>query len=61
MGLADITMAFMCLTNIPSIMAMNKTPMAVIKAYARQHAEAKKPVFTAKNIGLDDSNLDFWK
>ena len=60
-ALADITMAFMCLTNIPSIMAMNKTAIAVMKDYGRQLAEGKKPVFKAKNIGLDDSNLDFWK
>lgn len=33
----------------------------VMKDYGRQLAEGKKPVFKAKNIGLDDSNLDFWK
>ena len=47
-ALADITMAFMCLTNIPSIMAMNKTAIAVMKDYGRQLAEGKKPVFKAK-------------
>ena len=41
-ALADITMAFMCLTNIPSIMAMNKTAIAVMKDYGRQLAEGKK-------------------
>lgn len=40
-ALADITMAFMCLTNIPSIMAMNKTAIAVMKDYGRQLAEGK--------------------
>jgi AGCS family alanine or glycine:cation symporter len=58
---ADITMAFMCLTNIPSIMALGGTAFAVMKDYGRQLAEGKKPVFKAKNIGLDESNLDYWK
>ncbi len=58
---ADITMAFMCLVNIPSILTMSKTAIAVMDDYGRQRATTDKPVFKAKNIGLDDSNLDYWK
>ena len=58
---ADITMAFMCLVNIPSIMALSNTALKVMDDYGRQLKEGKKPVFKAKNIGLDTSNLDYWK
>ena len=58
---ADITMAFMCLTNIPSIMCLSNTAIAVMKDYGRQLAAGKKPVFKARDIGLDDSHLDYWK
>lgn len=58
---ADITMAFMCLVNIPSILCLSKTAIAVMDDYGRQRATTDKPVFKAKNIGLDESNLDYWK
>jgi len=32
-----------------------------MKDYERQKKEGKNPVFLAKNIGLDETNLDFWK
>ena len=54
-------MAFMCLVNIPSIMALSNTALKVMDDYGRQLKEGKKPVFKAKNIGLDTSNLDYWK
>jgi AGCS family alanine or glycine:cation symporter len=58
---ADITMAFMCLVNIPSIMALSNTALKVMDDYGRQLKEGKKPVFKAKDIDLDTSNLDYWK
>ena len=32
-----------------------------LEDYCRQKAEGRNPVFKAKNIGMDDSALDFWK
>ena len=58
---ADITMAFMCLVNIPSILCLSSTAIAVMNDYGRQRGQGKKPVFKATNIGLDTSNLDYWK
>ena len=61
-AVADICMAFMCLINIPSILALNGTAIAVMDDYGRQlDAGVENPVFKAKNIGLDDSDLEFWK
>ena len=60
-AVADIFMAFMCLVNIPSIICLSGTAIAVMNDYGRQRSQGRKPVFKAKNIGLDDSNLDYWK
>ena len=61
-AVADICMAFMCLINIPSILALNGTAIAVMDDYGRQlDAGVENPVFKASDIGLDDSNLDYWK
>ncbi|MGM9517647.1 sodium:alanine symporter family protein [Acidaminococcus timonensis] len=61
-AVADICMAFMCLINIPSILALNGTAIAVMDDYGRQlDAGVENPVFKAKNIGLDESDLEYWK
>jgi len=59
--IADILMAFMCLINIPSCIALGGVALATTEDYAKQKAEGKKPVFKAANIGLATDNLDFWK
>ena len=61
-AVADICMAFMCLINIPSILALNGTAIAVMDDYGKQlDAGVENPVFKASNIGLDESELDYWK
>lgn len=60
-AIADILMAFMALINIPSIVILGNIAIAAMKDYEKQKREGKNPEFLAKNIGLDDSNLDFWK
>ncbi len=42
-------------------MCLSNTAIAVMKDYGRQLAAGKKPVFKARDIGLDDSHLDYWK
>lgn len=59
--IADILMAFMCLINIPSCIALGGVALATTEDYAKQKAEGKVPVFKAANIGLSTENLDFWK
>ena len=58
---ADIMMAFMCMINIPSCVALRHVALDTMEDYAKQKAEGKKPVFKAANIGLSTENLDFWK
>ena len=59
--IADILMAFMCLINIPSCIALGGVALATTEDYAKQKAEGKKPVFKTANIVLATDNLDFWK
>ncbi|WP_273062595.1 alanine/glycine:cation symporter family protein [Colibacter massiliensis] len=58
---ADIFMAFMCLINIPSCAILGGVAVKAMKDYEKQKMAGQNPVFLAKNIGLDDANLDYWK
>ncbi len=60
-AIADITMAFMCFVNIPACVVLGKVVYKALDDYCSQKAEGRNPVFKAKNIGMDDSALDFWK
>lgn len=60
-ALADITMGGMTLINIPTCMILGGVAIKACKDYEKQLKEDKDPVFIAKNIGMDDSKLDFWK
>ena len=58
---ADITMGGMTLINLPACVILGKKAIDCLKDYERQKKEGKDPVFKAKDIGLDESELDFWK
>lgn len=60
-ALSDLLMGVMALINLPSILILGKHAFAALDDYEAQRKEGKNPVFLAKNIGLDDSKLDFWK
>lgn len=60
-AMADITMGGMTLINLPSCMILGKVAIDTLKDYERQKAEGIDPVFRAKNIGLNEQELDFWK
>ena len=60
-AIADILMAVMCLINLPACVALGGVAIRACKDYEKQKAEGKNPVFRAKDIGLDDSNLEYWK
>jgi len=60
-ALADITMGGMTLINLPACIILGGIVIKALKDYENQKKEGKDPVFKAKDIGLDDSNLDFWK
>lgn len=58
---ADITMGGMTLINLPSCMILGKVAIDTLKDYEKQKKEGKDPVFKARDIGLNEAELDFWK
>jgi AGCS family alanine or glycine:cation symporter len=60
-AMADITMGGMTLINLPSCMILGKVAIDTLKDYEKQKSEGKDPVFAARDIGLNEAELDFWK
>ncbi len=60
-AMADITMGGLTLINLPCCMLLGAVAINTLKDYEKQKAEGKDPVFYAKNIGLPEDELDFWK
>ena len=58
---ADITMGGMTLINLPACMLLGKVAIDALKDYESKKKEGKNPVFLAKEIGLKEEELDFWK
>lgn len=58
---ADITMGGMTLINLPSCMILGKVAIDTLKDYEKQKKEGKDPVFNARDIGLNEAELDFWR
>lgn len=60
-ALADITMGGMTLINIPCCMILSGVAVKALRDFERQKKRRLNPVFHAKDIGLDESELHFWK
>ena len=60
-ALADITMGGMALINIPVCLMLSGIVVKACRDYERQKKEGINPVFLAKNIGIDEDSVDFWK
>ncbi len=60
-NLADLLMGVMAVINLPAILILGKAAINCLKDFEKQRNEGKNPVFVAKEIGLDDSKLDYWK
>ncbi len=58
---ADITMGGMTIINLPVCMILGKVAINSLKDYEKQRKEGKNPTFKARDIGLDENELDFWK
>ncbi|WP_347490837.1 alanine/glycine:cation symporter family protein [Ruminococcus sp. FC2018] len=58
---ADITMGFMTLINIPCCLMLSGQVIKALKDYEKQKKAGKDPHFAAKDIGLDESKLSYWK
>lgn len=59
--LADLLMGLMAIINIVSIFILGKYSLRALDDYRMQRKKGKEPVFLARDIGLDDKDLDFWK
>jgi len=59
--MADITMGGMTLINIPCCVILSGVAVKALKDFESQRKRRLNPTFHAKNIGLDDSKLSFWK
>ncbi|MDO5040951.1 MAG: alanine/glycine:cation symporter family protein [Peptoniphilus sp.] len=60
-NVGDLLMGLMALINLPSILILGKVAVEALADYMEQKKTGKNPVFKAKSIGLDDSDLDYWK
>ena len=60
-AMADITMGGMTLINLPCCMLLGKVAIDALRDYEAQRKAGKNPVFTGKDIGLPEEELDFWK
>lgn len=60
-NIADMLQGFMVVINVPVIIILMKPAMKALDDYIAQKKAGKNPHFVAKEIGLDDSKLDYWK
>ncbi len=58
---ADITMGFMTLINLPVCMLLSKVAIAALKDYESKKSEGGRIEFMARDIGLNEDELDYWK
>ena len=59
--MADITMGGMTIINIPCCLILSGTVVKALKDYERQKKAGKNPHFRARDIGMNEDNLHFWK
>lgn len=59
-SIADLTMGFMILINVPVIALLSKYAFRALKDYEKQKKEGKNPEFNVKNINLP-YDVDYWK
>ena len=60
-NIADMLQGFMVVINVPVIIILMKPAMAALEDYIAQKKAGKDPHFVAKEVGLDDTEMDFWK
>lgn len=59
--MADITMGGMTIINIPCCLILSGTVVKALKDFEKQKKAGQNPVFKAKDIGLNENDLSFWK
>ena len=58
---ADITMGLMTIINLPCCFVLFGAAKRALDDYEKQKRDGRDPVFRARNIGLDERTLSFWK
>ncbi len=58
-NIADVTMGFMILINVPVVTLLGRYVVRTLKDYEKQKKAGKNPVFKAKNIKLP-YKVDYW-
>ena len=59
-GIADVSMGFMALINIPVIIILGRFAIRALKDYRKQKKAGLSPVFRSKDVGITEE-LDYWK
>ena len=60
-NIADMLQGFMVVINVPVIIILMGPAMKALEDYIAQKKAGKDPHFVAKEVGLDDTEMDFWK
>lgn len=60
-AMADITMGGMTLINLPACMLLGKVAISALKDYEKKKSQGTDTNFYGRDIGLDESELDYWK
>lgn len=60
-AIADITMGGMTIINLPACVILGKYAIDALSDYEKQRNAGKNPVFHAKNIGINDPDVECWK
>lgn len=58
---ADLLMGIMAFINLPVIVLLGGLATKCLHNYIEQRRSTDNPIFKAREIGLDESELDFWK
>lgn len=59
-NIADITMGFMTLINMPVLVILGKYVFAALKDYEKKRSSGEDSAFAAKDIGISQK-LDYWQ
>lgn len=59
--LADITMAGMTLINLPACVILGRVAINALRDYECQRKVRENPQFSARSVGLENEDLDYWK
>lgn len=60
-SIADITMGGMTLINIPCCIILSGVAIKALRDFEAQRKKRLNPTFKARDIGLDESVVSFWK